>query len=449
MSGKNAIAGIRGRQILDSRGRPTVEVDVVFAGGARGRAAVPSGASTGRFEAHELRDGDATLYRGRAVRRAVSNVNTVLAPLLLGADGVDQNAIDQSMRTEDGTPDLSRLGANAVLGVSLAVCQAAAAAAGEPLYRRIAALAGDAEPMLPVPMVNMLSGGMHARQGMDLQDFLAIPIGAASFSDALHMMAKMRDAANEVAERRALSTLLADEGGLSPGFRSVEAALDFMVEAAEEAGLAPGHDVGFAIDLAANGLRGSNGDYVFVRGDLRFSAAELVAAVAGWVQRYPIVSIEDVLHEEDWSHWSAITERLGHEIQIIGDDLFTTSPERIRYGIGRGAANCALIKLNQNGTLSGTLQAIATARGGGYGIVISARSGETEDSFIADLAVGTAAGQIKIGSLRSSERLAKYNQLLRLEEHGLSYAGAKMPPTLPRGLVGQRKFDVARVGRAE
>ena len=429
-----SISRVVGRQILDSRGRPTVEVDVLLDGGARGRAAVPSGASTGRYEAHELRDGAGAAYAGRAVLRAVSNVNGVLAPLVRGRDGEDQRAIDASMRHADGTPDLSRLGANAILGVSVALCQAVAAARGERAYERVAALTG-ARATLPVPMVNILSGGLHARQGMDVQDFLAVPIGAPSYSEALHMMARVRDAAGLLAERRGLPTLLADEGGLSPGCPTVEAALDFMIESIELAGLDPGVDAAIAIDIAANGLRGAEGDYAFPREGRRHTGSEMVELIASWVSKYPIVSIEDGLHEEDWVHWAQLTRLLGNTIQVVGDDLFTTNPERISHGISHGAANSVLVKINQNGTLSGTLEAIAVARQGGYRTVISARSGETEDSFIADLAVGTGAGQIKIGSLRSSERLSKYNQLLRIEEDGLPYAGIVAPPFTMREIV--------------
>jgi enolase len=423
-----AISGVQARQVLDSRGRPTVEVDVILANGAIGRASVPSGASTGCNEVHELRDGDPACYLGLSVGRAVANVRERLAPALIGRRAEDQHGIDGFMRELDGTADLSALGANAVLGVSLAVCRAAAA--GRRLYRRIAELAGCTQPTMPRPMVNMLSGGLHAGRGMDLQDFLAVPVGAESYSEALHMMARLRAAATDVAARRGLPVLLADEGGLSPGLPTVEAALDLMMESIEAAGFKPGAQVAIALDLAASGLFGASGRYEFAREGRSLSGPQMTAAIEGWTRRYPIVSIEDALHEEDWEGWTQLTARLP-QIQVVGDDLFATSPQRIARGIRQGAANCTLIKLNQNGTLSGTLEAIA--RGGGFGTIVSARSGETEDSFIADLAVGTAAGQIKIGSLRSSERLSKYNQLTRIEaESGAPYM--KAPPGMPEPL---------------
>lgn len=417
------ISTVKGRQVLDSRGRPTVEVDIILACGAAGRASVPSGASTGRNEVHELRDGDSGWYSGQSVGRAVANVESRLGPEIIGRKAEDQHAIDRLMRELDGTPDLSALGANAILGVSLALCRASAAAAGQPLYRRIAELAASPRPQMPCPMVNILSGGLHAGRGMDLQDFLAIPVSARSYSEALHMMIRLRAAVDEVAARRGLPVLLADEGGLSPGFPSVDGALDLMMEAIEVAGFAAGRDVAIGLDVAASELFTAPGRYEFHREGRSFTSAEMIAAIEGWARRYPIVSIEDGLHEEDWENWPELTRRLS-SLQIIGDDLFTTNPQRILRGVNVGAANAVLIKLNQNGTLSGTLDAIAAARSGGYAVVVSARSGETEDSFIADLAVGSAAGQIKIGSLRSSERLSKYNQLLRIEEESdAAYAG--------------------------
>jgi enolase len=425
------IAKIEARQILDSRGRPTVEVDVVLADGAVGRAAVPSGASTGRNEVHELRDGDVGWYAGQGVRRAVANVQTTLGPAIIGRRAEDQRPIDELLRELDGTPDLSALGANAVLGISLALCRASAAAMGQPLYRRIADLAGSVRPAMPCPMVNILSGGLHAGRGMDLQDFLAIPVSARNYSEALHMMVKLRAAASVVATRRGLPVLLADEGGLSPGLASVEAALDLMMESIDEAGFVAGREIAIALDVAASELFAATRCYELRREGRSLSAGELVDAIAGWAARYPIVSIEDGLHDEDWEHWPELTRRLPN-VQIIGDDLFSTDPRRILRGIGVRAANAALIKVNQNGTLSGTLDAMAAARSGGYATVVSARSGETEDSFIADLAVGTAAGQIKIGSLRSSERLSKYNQLLRIEaESGAPFAGFAVPAPRP------------------
>jgi enolase len=423
---RTAIAHIRGRQVLDSRGRPTVEAEIALAGGAIGRASVPSGASTGHNEAHELRDGIAGEYFGRGVRRAIANIDGEIARALRGRDADDQSGLDRGMREIDATPSLSRLGANAILAVSLAACRAVAVAKNEPLYRRIATLGGTKDVTLPVPMVNILSGGLHAGRGMDVQDFLAVPLSASDYQSALHTMLRVRDAAEHVAARYGAPTLLADEGGLSPGCPTAELALDLMIEAIEQAGLDPGRDVGIALDIAATSLTGANGGYVLAREGRTLSSAEMIARMAQWVRAYPIVSIEDGLHDEDWQNWTELTKRLD-DIQIVGDDLFCTNPARIETGITRGAANCVLIKLNQNGTLTGTLDAIGTARGAGYATVISARSGETEDAFLADLAVGTAGGQIKIGSLRSSERLAKYNQLTRIaEDADIPYAGARV-----------------------
>jgi len=415
-----AIDRVHGRRILDSRGRPTVEVDVTLRNGAVGRAAVPSGASTGAAEAYELRDGDPRHFGGRDVGTAVDNVNGEIAAAVRGSDAMQQHALDTMLRELDGTENLSRLGANAVLGVSLAVARASAVAAALPLYARVQALASAADvrvqPSMPMPMVNILSGGLHAGGGMDIQDFLAIPIGADDFPAALEMLWRVREAAGVVLERRGLSTLLADEGGLSPGFHQPEEALDAMVDAIELAGLRPGRDVAIALDMAANGLwDAAAGAYHYARADRWVRAPEVTAMIRGWVSAYPVISVEDALHDEAWGDWSALTSALG-EIQLVGDDLFVTSARRITHGAATGAANSVLIKLNQNGTLSGTLDALRTAQEHGYATIVSARSGETEDSFIADLAVGVGSGQIKIGSLRSSERLGKYNQLVRLAE---------------------------------
>ena len=421
-----AIARIKGRQILDSRGRPTVEAEVTLQGGATGRASVPSGASTGHNEAHELRDGIAEQYFGRSVTRAAANIDDEIAHALRGCDAEDQRGLDEHMRALDGTATLSRLGANAILAVSLAACRASAAARQEPLYRRIAELSGTDEMSLPVPMVNILSGGLHAGRGMDVQDFLAMPLSAEDYPSALHMMIRVRAAADSVVGRYGAPTLLADEGGLSPGCANTEAGLDLMVQAIEEAGLVPGYDVGIALDIAATSLADARGDYVLAREGRTLSSTEMIERMRKWVQAYPIVSIEDGLHDEDWSGWTELTQSLA-EIQVVGDDLFCTNPARIETGIARGAGNCVLIKLNQNGTLTGTLDAIRTARQAGYATIISARSGETEDAFMSDLAVGTAGGQIKIGSLRNSERLTKYNQLLRIsEDASIRYAGARV-----------------------
>ena len=418
------IRSLHARQVLDSRGRPTVEVDVVLADGTEARASVPSGASTGAAEAHELRDGDAARYEGRGVGKAVANVNGEINAALRGMDAHDQQGIDAAMLALDGTRALTRLGANAVLGVSLAVCRAAAASAREPLYQRIATLAGTRSLSMPMPMVNILSGGMHAGGGMDVQDFLAIPASAGSIDEAIHMVARMRSAATAVMQQRGLSTLLADEGGLSPGFENGRLALQLMVEAAEHAGLQPGVDMVIAIDVAASSLKGPNGSYRLAREGRTVGSDEMIAMMESWVAEFPIVSIEDALDEEDWAGWRTLTARLGDKVRLVGDDLFTTSLARVQRGIAAETANGVLVKVNQNGTLSGTLAVIAAARAAGYAPVVSARSGETEDSFIADLAVGTAAGQIKIGSVRCSDRLAKYNQLLRIEEQsGAAFAG--------------------------
>ena len=419
------IRTLRARQILDSRGRPTVEVDVELVDASLGRASVPSGASTGAAEAHELRDRDPARFGGLGVRRAVEHVNGEIAAALAGADVLDQAALDERLLVLDGTPQLSRLGANAVLGVSLAACRAAAAALRQPLYARIAELAGTREPSLPMPMVNILSGGLHAGRGMDVQDFLAIPASAGSTSEAIEMIAAVRGAATQAMEARGLSTLLADEGGLSPGFATGHEALELMIDAIRRAGLEPGRDVTIAIDVAATSLKaGAPGRYRLAREGREVDTADMIDMVAQWVRDFPIASIEDALDEEDWAGWRSLTQALGASVQLVGDDLFTTHPDRVARGIAEGVANGVLVKLNQNGTLSGTLDVIRRARAAGYAPVVSARSGETEDPFIADLAVGTGAGQIKIGSLRCGERLAKYNQLLRIEESaGLPFVG--------------------------
>jgi enolase len=423
---RTSISRITGRQILDSRGRPTVEADVLLEGGAVGRASVPSGASRGHNEAHELRDGVATEYFGRGVKRAVAHIDGDIARALRGRDAEDQRGLDARVRELDATPSLSRLGANAALAVSLAACRALASAKGEPLYRRVAELSSTKQMTLPVPMVNVLSGGLHAGRGMDVQDFLAVPLSAEDYPSALHMMMRVRAAAEGVVGRYGAPVLLADEGGLSPGCPTAEAALDLMIEAIEEAGFVPGRDVGIALDIAATSLANAAGEYVLAREGRTLSSAEMIERMAQWTKSYPIVSIEDGLHDEDWGNWTTLTRVLA-DIQVVGDDLFCTNPARIETGIARGAGNCVLIKLNQNGTLTGTLDAIRTAREAGYATVISARSGETEDSFMSDLAVGTAGGQIKIGSLRNSERLTKYNQLLRIgEDAGIPYAGARV-----------------------
>jgi enolase 1/2/3 len=420
------ISKLLARQILDSRGRPTVEVDAWLEGGAFGRASVPSGASTGAAEAHELRDGDPAHYGGLGVLKAVAHVNGEIAAALRGADALDQRRVDGLLLELDGTPQLSRLGANAILGVSLAVCRAAAQACDQQLYQRVATLCGATTPAMPLPMMNVLSGGLHAGRGMDVQDFLVIPLAAGNFAQALHLLARVRTAAAEVARSRGLPTLLADEGGLSPGLESGRAALQMLVECIEKAGLRAGEDMAIAIDVAASTLKGSDGRYVFGREGVERNSTEMIGMLADWADEFPVASIEDGLDEEDWGGWAQLTRTLGHKVQLVGDDLFATNARRLARGIGEGVANGVLVKANQNGTISGTLDVIAAARDAGYASIVSARSGETEDAFMSDIAVGSAAGQIKIGSLRTSSTVAKYNQLLRIEEHsGASYAGTR------------------------
>jgi enolase len=423
------VASVRARQIFDSRGRPTVEVDVVTASGVLGRAAVPSGASTGTHEAWELRDGGSD-YAGLGVRDAIAHVDEEIAAVVIGRDAVDQRSVDAALRELDGTQNLQRLGANAVLGTSLALSRAAAAAQGLPLYRWLALLAGTTTPSLPMPMVNILSGGLHAGRGMDVQDFLAVPASARTLDEALALVGRLRSAATDVMADRGLTTLLADEGGLSPGLETGRAALEMMVEATERAGLVPGEDIVVAIDVAAHALWDpERGDYHLARECRHASTEEMIEMVCGWVADFPVVSVEDALDEEDWAGWRGLTERIGDRINLIGDDLFTTNPDRLQRGIESAAGNGVLVKVNQNGTLSGTLDVVAAARAADFVPVISARSGETEDAYISDLAVATAAGQIKIGSVRCSDRLSKYNQLVRIaEDTSLMFAGMSAYP---------------------
>lgn len=418
---------MHGRSVFDSRGRPTVEVEVALHCGAVGRAAAPSGASTGRHEAHELRDGDMSVHAGRGVQSAVDHVNGEIARNLTDRNALGQSELDALLRDLDGTEHFDRLGANAVLPASLAICRAAAEAQAMPLHRYIASLAGNVSPSLPLPMVNILSGGAHAARSMDLQDFLVIPVGAKNFTEAMHMVLGVRQAADQVMSESGLLTLLADEGGLSPGCKSVEKALDMLMAAIRTAGFEPGLEIAVAIDVAASELYSGEG-YELRNEGRRLSSTEMISAVSEWRQRYPIVSIEDALHEDDWDNWAKLTFS-SPGTQIVGDDLFATNVSRIARGIRMRAANAVLIKPNQNGTLSGTLAAMAEAQHAGFATIISARSGETEDAFIADLAVGTGAGQIKIGSVRTSERMAKYNQLVRIGEH----------ESLPFGCAGLQK----------
>jgi enolase len=411
---RTRILATRARQVLDSRGRPTVEADVTLDDGSEGRASVPSGASTGSAEAHELRDGDPQRHGGLGVGRAVGHVNGEIARALAGRDAADQRAVDTLLRELDGTPQLARLGANAVLAVSLAVARAATASQRQPLWRRIAELA-RVEPALPVPMCNILSGGLHAGRGMDVQDFLAIPARAATMDDAIHTLSRVRDAAADEARDRGLPTLLADEGGLSPGCATGREALELLVRCIERAGLRPGEDVLIAIDVAATALQAPGG-YRLAREGRTLDADAMIDMLDGWVRDFPVASIEDGLGEEDWAGWQRLTARLGARVQLVGDDLYATQADRLARGVAQRVANGILVKANQNGTLSGTLDVIAQARAAGYATIVSARSGETEDAFMSDLAVGAAAGQIKIGSLRTSSTVAKYNQLLRIAE---------------------------------
>jgi enolase len=404
---------LRARQILDSRGNPTVEVDVLLEDGARGRAAVPSGASTGQREAVELRDRDSREYLGRGVSQAVSNVERLIAPEVIGVEAHDQRDIDEKLIALDNTESKKRLGGNAMLGVSLAVAKAAAASAGLPLYRY---LGGIQAVELPVPMVNILSGGAHGGGNLDFQDFLVIPLRAGTFSDALRDMVAVFKAMKDVLRTRGVLTAgVADEGGYAPKLQANEAGFELMVEAIERANLKAGKDAAIAVDVAASQFATQKG-YHLQTEDLTLDSSELVRRMERWVGKYPVLSIEDALGEEDWSGWRRLTSQLSTQYQLIGDDLFVTHPERLLKGIREGVANSILIKMNQVGTLSETLQVISLARKNAYQFVVSARSGETEDDSIADLAVATGAGQIKIGSVTRSERLAKYNRLLRIEE---------------------------------
>jgi enolase len=407
------ITTLKAREILDSRGNPTLEVDCQLGSGALGRAAIPSGASTGEHEALELRDGDKARFGGKGVQKAVRNVGEIIAPAIIGMEAYDQLAVDRAMIELDGTPTKSRLGANAVLGVSIAVAKAAAAALETPLYRH---LGGVHARTLPVPLMNVVNGGKHADNNVDLQEFMIVPLGAPSFREALRWATEIFHTLAGVLKKRGLATGVGDEGGFAPNLENNEAPLKLLVEAIEKAGYKPGEQVAIALDPAASEFF-KEGTYVLEgEGGRRLAPAEMVEYYAGLVDRYPIVSIEDGLAEDDWEGWSIITKRLGQRIQLVGDDIFVTNLERLSRGIREGVANSILIKLNQIGTISETLSAIEMAHRAGYTAVISHRSGETEDVTIADLAVGTNAGQIKTGSLCRTDRVAKYNQLLRIEE---------------------------------
>jgi enolase len=417
----STIESVHGRQVLDSRGNPTVEVEVVLESGARGLAAVPSGASTGEYEAVELRD-EGDDYGGKAVGKAVSHVNGELAELLKGARAAEQSALDRTMIELDGTPNKGRLGANALLGASLAIAKAAAADAGQPLYDYFAELyaatgAKDAGPadLLPVPMMNVLNGGAHADNSVDFQEFMVMPAGSETFTGCLRVGTEVFHALKGILKQKGLSTAGGDEGGFAPNLDSNRAALDYLIDAIEEAGYAPGVDVMIAMDPATSELY-DDGRYVLEHEGRSLTPEELADYWHDIRARFHVVSIEDGMDEEDWDGWKALTEKIGENCQLVGDDLFVTNPERLRRGIELGVANSILIKVNQIGTLTETLEAIQIARDAGYTTVISHRSGETEDTTIADLAVGTRAGQIKTGAPSRSDRVAKYNRLLRIEE---------------------------------
>ncbi len=405
------IETVHARQILDSRGNPTVEVDVALRSGAHGRAAVPSGASTGEFEATELRDGGQP-WQGKGVSQAVAHVDGEIADAVRGRDVTDQAALDRALIELDGTPNKSRLGANAILGVSLAAAYAAADDAGQPLWRF---LGGADAHVLPVPMMNVLNGGAHADNNVDFQEFMVVPVGAPSFSEGLRVGAEVYHALKGTLHKRGLATAVGDEGGFAPDLASNEEALTMLIAGIEAAGYRPGDDVAIALDPATSELR-QDGAYVLEGEGRTLSSDELAAYWADLVARYPIVSLEDGMDEEDWDGWATLTQRLGEHLQLVGDDVFVTNTERLRRGIESGVANSILIKVNQIGTLTETLEAIAVAREAGYTAVMSHRSGETEDVTIADLAVATGCGQIKTGAPSRSDRVAKYNQLLRIEE---------------------------------
>jgi enolase len=422
------IQRVRGREILDSRGNPTVEVDITLEGGGFGRAAVPSGASTGQREALELRDGDKKRYLGKGVTRAVANVNGELARTLTGKEA-DQSAIDRLMIDLDGTPNKARLGANATLGVSMALARAVAAAAGTPLYRHVAQLYGGGELTLPVPMMNILNGGAHADSSVDFQEFMVMPVGAASFAEGLRAGVEIFHALRSILKKKGYSTGVGDEGGFAPSLSSNREAVDVVLEAVNQAGYTAGKEVYLALDVASSELwNEQTRRYEFKKsGDRTRSSDEMVALYEEWVGQYPIISIEDGVAEGDWDGWAALTRAIGDRVQLVGDDVFVTNPEILERGIAEGIGNAVLVKLNQIGTVTETLDAVRMARNARYAAVISHRSGETEDTTIADLAVGTGAGQIKTGSASRSDRVAKYNQLLRIEEELGSkgrYAGA-------------------------
>jgi len=421
------IVKVVGREILDSRGNPTVEADVHLADGSLGRAAVPSGASTGEHEAVELRDNDPKRYLGKGTRKAVASILKKIAPAVTGMEAEDQNAIDRAMIELDGTPNKAKLGANAILAVSMATARAAALSQITPLYRY---LGGVGANLLPVPLMNILNGGAHADNSVDPQEFMIVPYGASKFSEALRMGAEIFHALKGVLKKRGYSTSVGDEGGFAPNLKSNEEALDVVLEAIAKAGYKPGTQIGIALDPAASEFYDkASGKYVFKKSDKsQRTSDQMVKFWAKWVAQYPIVSIEDGMAEDDWDGWKAMTEALGSKIQLVGDDLFVTNTERLQQGIEKGIANSILIKVNQIGTVSETLEAMQMATAAHYTNIVSHRSGETEDAFIADLAVATRAGQIKTGSASRTDRIAKYNQLLRIEEElggDAKFAGRK------------------------
>ncbi len=408
----SAIVDVIAREILDSRGNPTVEADVVLESGVSGRAAVPSGASTGSREAVELRDGDSARYGGKGVTRAIENVNTEICEAVLGLDGTEQGLVDRTLIDLDGTDNKSRLGANALLAVSCAVAKAAAEECSLPLYRY---LGGAGEMQLPVPLMNVINGGAHANNRIDLQEFMLVPLGAPTFREALRYGAEVFHTLKKLIDARGMPTTVGDEGGFAPNLDSNEAALQLLVEAIDKAGYTPGTDIALALDCAASEFH-RDGAYRLESENRALTSKEFADVLATWCDKYPIVSIEDGMAEDDWDGWKYLTDRLGKRVQLVGDDIFVTNTKILKQGIAKGVANSILIKINQIGTLSETFAAITMATRAGYTSVVSHRSGETEDSMIADIAVGTNAGQIKTGSLSRSDRIAKYNQLLRIEE---------------------------------
>ena len=408
----SAIVDVIAREILDSRGNPTIEADVVLESGISGRAAVPSGASTGSKEAIELRDGDAARYGGKGVQKAIENVNTEICEAIIGLDASEQAFVDRTMIDLDGTENKSRLGANAILAVSAAVAKAAAEESTLPLYRY---LGGAGEMLLPVPLMNVINGGAHANNSVDMQEFMLVPLGAPTFREALRYGSEVFHALKKLIDAKGMATTVGDEGGFAPNLPSNESALQLLLEAIDKAGYTAGTDIALALDCAASEYY-KDGMYELESEGAKLTRSQMVDYLANWVDKYPIISIEDGMSEHDWDGWKLLTDRLGKKVQLVGDDLFVTNTRILKQGIAKGVANSILIKINQIGTLSETFAAISMAMRAGYTSIISHRSGETEDSLIADIAVGTNAGQIKTGSLSRSDRIAKYNQLLRIEE---------------------------------